>query len=262
MLETSETAETPEQLREEAVKYFNETLDLMQKGRYEEALESLQAAEKAAQTAKDGAILFHTLKVRGQLLQSLGRLEEALETYTFSLRTNEKLLSKDPENKLYFETLLMNLNNIGNLGNIFQRMDNFQSSQKCYEIGLEICQKRLDARPESEFYQMYAGNTLNNLGELLAGTGKTEEAKENYEKALKIYEKLLKSYPENIEYPSDAAMTLNNLGTLFSEKGQKEQAKENFKKALEILETLSKKDPENKKLKEELSRTREKLEAL
>ena len=73
--------------------------------------------------------MFHTLKVRGQLLQSLGRLEEALETYTFSLRTSEKLLETDPENKLYLDTLLMNLNNIGNLGNIFRRMGNFQSSQ-------------------------------------------------------------------------------------------------------------------------------------
>lgn len=257
-----ETSETPERLREEAVKYFNETLNLMQNGGYEEALESLQAAEIAAQAAKDGTILFHTLKVRGQLLQSLGRLEEALEIYTFFLRNNEKLLSKDPENKLYFETLLMNLNNIGNLGNIFQKMDNFQSSQHCYEIGLEICQKRLDAKPESEFYQMYAGNTFNNLGELLAGMGKIEEAKENYEKALTTYKKLLKNYPENMEYPSDAAMTLNNLGTLFSEKGQKEDAKENFKKALEILESLSKSFPENRKVKEELSLTREKLETL
>ncbi len=254
--------ETPEQLREEAVIYFNETVDLMQKGRYEEALEYLQKAERAAQAAKDGAILFHTLKVRGQLLQSLGRLEEALETYTFSLRTNEKLLSQDSENKLYLDTLLMNLNNIGNLGNIFQRAGNFQSSQKCYEIGLEICQKRLEARPESEFYQMYAGNTLNNLGELLAGMGQTEDAKENYEKALKIHETLLKNYPENTEYLSDAAMTLNNLGTLFSKKGQIEEAKENFKKALEILETLNKKDPENKKLKEELIQTQKKLETL
>ena len=184
-----------EKLREEAVKYFNETLDLMQKGRIEEALESLQTAEKIAQEAKDGAILFHTLKVRGQLMQSLHRFEEALETYTFSLRTCEKLLSTDPENKLYLDTLLMNLNNIGNLGNIFQRAGNFQSSQKCYEIGLEICRKRLDARPESEFYLMYAGNTLNNLGELLAGIGQTEEAEEKYEKALKIQEKLLQKLP-------------------------------------------------------------------
>ncbi len=251
-----------EQLREEAVKHFNESLDLMQEGKLEEALESLQGAEKAACEAKDGAVLFHTLKARGQLLQSLGRLDEALETYTFSIKISEKILETDPENKFYLDTLLVNLNNIGNLGNIFRRMDNLEFSKQSYETGLEISRRRLEFQPENSFYQMYAGNTLNNLGELLAGMGQTEKAKENYEKALKIYEKLVKNYPGQLEYLSDTVMTLNNLGTLLSERGQKEEAKENFKKALEILENLSNSDPENKTLKEEISRTREKFEAL
>ncbi|TFH03596.1 MAG: tetratricopeptide repeat protein, partial [Methanosarcina sp.] len=150
-----ETPEPPEKLREEAVKSFNETLDLMQKGKSEEALESLRKAEKAAHEAKDGAILFHTLKVRGQLLQSLGRLEEAMETYTFSLTTSVKLLSDEPENKLYTDTLHLNLNNLGNLGNIFQRMGDFPSSKQAYEIGLEICRNLLASYPENEFYRMY-----------------------------------------------------------------------------------------------------------
>lgn len=254
--------EMSEKSREEAVKHFNETLDLMQKGKLEEALESLREAEKLAQKIKDGAILFHTLKIRGQLLQFLGMLEESLETYTFFLRTNEKLLEADSENKLYLNTLRMNLNNVGNLGNIFQREGNFQSSRQCYEVGLEICHKRLDFQPESEFYQMYAGNTLNNLGELLAGMSQTEKAKQAYEKALKMYDKLLENYPGDMEYLVDRVMTLNNLGTLFSERGQKEKAKDNFKKALRILEILSKKNPENKKIKRELSLTQEKFKAL
>jgi len=254
--------ETPEKLREEAVKYFNETIDLIKEGKHEESLESLQKAEKAAQEAKNGAILFHTLKARGQILQSLGRLEEAMETYSFSLKTSEKLFSEDPGNKLYIDTIRLDLNNLGNLGNIFQRMGNFVISKQCYETGLEICQKLLDSYPENNFYQMYAGNTLNNLGELLFSMGQVEEARKKYEKALEIYEKLLQKHPEDMEYLSDKEMTLNNLGILFSEKGQKEEAKKNFKEALEILEILSKKDPKNKKLKEEISLRRKKIERI
>lgn len=254
--------EKPDKLRKEAVKHFNETVDLMQKGKPEESLESLHKAEKAAQEAKDGAILFHTLRARGQILQSLGRLEEAMETYAFSLRTSEKLLSEDPENRLYIDTLRLNLNNIGNLGNIFQRMGNFALSRQCYEIGLEISRKLLDSQPENEFYQMYIGNTLNNLGELLFAMGQVEEAREKYEKALEMYEKLLQNYSGDIEYLLDKEMTLNNLGVLFSEKGQKEEAKKNFKEALEILEPLSKRDPKNKKLKEETILMRERLEEI
>lgn len=252
--------ENPEKLREEAVKYFNKTIDLMQEGKPEESLEYLQKAENAAQEAKNGAILFHTLKARGQILQSLGRLEEAMEIYAYTLKTSEKLLSKDPENKLYTDTLRLNLNNIGNLGNIFQGTGNFALSKQCYETGLEICQNLLNSYPENTFYQMYAGNTQNNLGELLFTMGHAEEAKEKYEEALKIYEKLLQTYPEDAEYLSDKEMTLNNLGILFSEKGQKAEAKKNFKESLEILETLSKKDLRDKKLKEEISLRREKIE--
>jgi tetratricopeptide (TPR) repeat protein len=252
--------ENPERLREEAVKNFNRSVDLMQEGKPEESLESLQKAENAAQEAKSEAILFHTLKARGQILQSLGRLEEAMDTYAFSLETSEKLLSEDPENELYADTIRLNLNNLGNLGNIFQRMGSFALSKQCYEIGLEICQKLLDSHPENDFYQMYAGNTLNNLGELLFTTGQVEQAGEKYENALEIYEKLLQKHPEDAEYLSDKEMTLNNLGILFSEKGQKEEARENFKEALKILEILSKKDQGDKNLKEEITLRREKLD--
>jgi tetratricopeptide (TPR) repeat protein len=251
-----------EQLTEKAAKRFNESLDLIQVGKLEEALESLKEAEKAAYEAENDAVLLYTLKLRGQIMESLGRLEEALETYTFALNANEELLETDPENELYLDLLRMNLNNIGNLGNIFRRTGNSQSSKQSYETGLEICQKRLESQPENDFYQMYAGNTLNNLGELLAGMGQTEEAKENYEEALKIDDKLLKNYPGDLEYLSDTVMTLNNLGTLFTEEGQKEEAKENFKKALEILESLNKDSPENRKVKEELNLTQEKLEGI
>ena len=254
--------EKPDRLREEAVKHFNRTIDLMQEGKPEESLEALQKAENAAQEAKSDAILFHTLKARGQILQSLGRLEEALDTYVFSLKISYKSLLEDPANELYTDTIRLNLNNIGNLGNIFQRAGNFILSKQCYETGLEICQKLLDSHPENTFYQMYAGNTLNNLGELLFSVGQIEEAKEKYEKALEIYEKLLQNYPEDTEYLSDKEMTLNNLGILFSQKEQKEAAKKNFKESLEILEILSKKDPRDQKLKEEISLRREKLEKI
>lgn len=252
--------EKSEKLRQEAIKHFNKTIDLMQEGKSEESLESLQKAESAAQEAKSGAILFHTLKARGQILQSLGRLEEAMETYTFSLRASYKLFSEDTENELYVDTIRHNLNNIGNLGNIFQRKGNFIFSRQCYEIGLEICPELLNFYPEDNFYQMYTGNTLNNLGELLFSVGEVEEARVKYEKALEIYEKLLQKHPEDTEYLSDKEMTLNNLGVLFSQTGQKEEAKKNFKKSLEILEILSKKDPRDQKLREEISLRREKLE--
>ena len=255
-------AETSEQLREEAVKHFNESLDLIRSEKLEKSLEPLQKAEEAAREAQSDVILLHVLKLRGQILEYLGRLEEALEIYTFALKTNEKFLERDPENELFLDILEMDLNSIGNLGNKFRGIGNFQFSKRSYETGLGICRKRLEFQPENDFCRTYAGNTLNNLGELLAEKGQTEEAKENYEKALGIYEKILKDYPGDFEHISDKVMTLQNLGILFSKNGQKEEAKENLKKALEIMESLRKSYPENRKIKEEISLTQEKLKAL
>lgn len=254
--------ETADQLIEKAANRFNESLRLVQAGKLEEALESLQEAEKIAREAENDAVLLHALKSKGQILETLGRLDEALETYTFALKINEKLLETDPKNELYLTLLQMNMNNIGNLGNLFRQTGNSQASKESYETGLDICQKRLKIQPQNDYYQMYCGNTYNNLGELLAGMGLTEEAKENYEKSLKISEKLLNDFPGDFEYLSDKVMTLNNLGILFSEEEQKEEARENFKNALKILEGLSKNFPDNARIKEELSLTRERLEGL
>jgi tetratricopeptide (TPR) repeat protein len=254
--------ETSEQLTEKAAKRFNESLQLVQEGKLEEALESLKETEKIAREAENDAVLLHALKSKSQILETLGRLDEALETYTFALKINEGLLETDPKNDLYLTLFQINLNNIGNLGNLFRKTGNFQASKQSYETGLEFCQKRVKYQPQSNYNQMYCGNTFNNLGELLAGMGQNEEAKENYEKSLDISEKLLTDFPGDFEYLSDKVMTLNNLGTLLSEEGKKAEARENFEKALKILEGLSKNFPENQRIKEELSLTQEMLDVL
>jgi len=254
--------ETADQLTEKAARRFNESLRLVQEGKLEEALESLQEAEKIAREADYDVVLLHALKSKGQVLESLDRFDEAQETYIFALKTTEELLETDPKNEFYTVLLQTNMNNIGNLGNLLRQKGNFQASKQCYEIGLEICQKRLKYQPQNDYFRMYCGNTYNNLGELQAGMGQTEEAKENYEKALNISENLLKDFPGDFEYLSDKVMTLNNLGILLSEGGQKEDAKENFEKALKTLEGLNKDFPNNEKVKEELSLTRKRLEGL
>ena len=254
--------ETSDQFTEKAARLLNESLQLVQSGKLEEALESLQEAERIAREADYNVVLLHALKSEGQILETLGRLDEAQETYTCALRTTEEILETDPKNDFYTVLLQTNMNNIGNLGNLLRQEGKFQASKQCYETGLETCQKRLKNQPQSNYYQMYCGNTHNNLGELLAGMGQTEEAKENYEKSLKITDKLLIDFPGDFEYLSDKVMTLNNPGILFSEQGKKEEAKEYFEKALKILEGLHKDFPNNEKVKEELNLTRERLERL
>lgn len=253
---------TSDQLAEKAANSFNESLRLIQAEKLEEALASLEDAENFAREADYDVVLLHALKSKGQILQSLGRLEAALETYTSALEITEELLETDPKNEFYNVLLQTNMNNIGNLGNLLRERGNTEASKQSYETGLEFCQKRLKLQPQSDYYRMYCGNTHNNLGELLAGIGQTEAAKENYEKSLEISDNLLKDFPGDFEYLSDKVMTLNNLGILFAKEGKTAEARENFEEAIVILEGLNRDFPENQRVKEELQSTRERLETL
>ncbi|MFY1112638.1 MAG: tetratricopeptide repeat protein [Methanosarcinaceae archaeon] len=237
--------ESPEKLREEAGNYFQETLNLMRSGKPEKALESLQKAEEAAQQAKADDILLHVMNIRGQLMLSIGALDEALEICGHASNLFAEILTQNPENDFVLQCLQMNLNNVGIAGNHFESMGHFPQAKDAYETGLSVSQKMLDLLPQDDFCIIYTANTLNNLGSLLFDMGSIEEAKEKYEKALGIYEELLKTDPENVAYQSDVAMTLNNLGTLLSDTGNLEEAKDRYETSLEIYEALLKTDPEN-----------------
>jgi len=100
--------ETPTQLKEVAITHFNESLCLMQAGRYEEALEELENAEKAAKGAKADCFFLYFRIIKGQLMRSIGEYERSLRPHALSLKSTERALSKEPENELYQSILHIN----------------------------------------------------------------------------------------------------------------------------------------------------------
>ena len=96
----SETPETPEKLREEAVKYFNETLDLMQKGTNEEAFKTYALLLK--NSPDDPEYLSYTamtLNNLGILFSEKGQKAEAKDNFEKALEILKKMGKKDPGNE-------------------------------------------------------------------------------------------------------------------------------------------------------------------
>ena len=184
--------EKPDRLREEAVKHFNRTIDLMQEGKPEESLEALQKAENAAQEAKSDAILFHTLKARGQILQSLGRLEEALDTYVFSLKISYKLLSEDPGNELYKDTIRLNLNNIGNSATFFRELATLSYRNNAMRPDLRSARSFLIPTGKHLLSNVY-GKYPKQPRRTLFSKGQLEEAEENTKKPWKYMKSSFKN---------------------------------------------------------------------
>ena len=225
-------------LRDSAVKYLNEAFELMQEGKYKEALEELEKADEAAQKAEANDIYLYVQTIKGQLMQTTGAFEEALKIHIFSLKSAEELISKDHEKEPYNSIFQMNLNAIFELGSLFYNMEHFLQAKNCYELHLSIYEKLLKTDSENVVYQSSIAKTLNNLGNLLKKMGSIEDAKDKYEKALNIYEKLLNNDPENFEYQSDVALTLKNLCYLLKNMSLVEYSNEMLEKALDIYKKL------------------------
>lgn len=232
-------------LRDLAERHYKKALSLMQKGKTEEALKTLVIAEEIAQKTEAFDILLPIMNIKGELLLSLGSLDEVLRVCGFASNFFSDILSKDPEDEFCKQSLQMNLNNIGTVGNFYGNAGRFPQAKNAYETGLGISLKLLHSLPQNEFLQNYTGGMLNNLGSLLSYMGQIEEAKAKYEKALENYEKLLKNDLENAVYQSNVAMTFNNLGNLFLTLGRIKEAKKKYEKTLEIRKKLLMGDPEN-----------------
>ncbi|MDI9394393.1 MAG: tetratricopeptide repeat protein [Euryarchaeota archaeon] len=221
-------------LRDSAKRYCKKALSLKQKGKTEEALKSLLIAEETAQKAEASDVLLPIMSIKGELLLSLGVLDEALRVCIVASNFLVDFLSKDPENEIFQQSLQMNLNNIGTVGYSYYNAGRFPQAKKAYETGLDISLKLLQFFPQDNFLQYYTGAMFNDLGALLWNMGRIEDAKNRYEKALEMRKKLLENDPENVAYQSYVAMTLNNLGLLFWNMGRIEDAKNRYEKTLEI----------------------------
>ena len=88
-------------LRDSAIDHFNETISLMQEGQNKEALEELEKAEEAAKQAEASDVLLSIMSIKGELLLSLGALDEAVRVCGFASNFFADIISKDPENEFF-----------------------------------------------------------------------------------------------------------------------------------------------------------------
>src|SRR5690606_31882895 len=127
-----------ESLRDSAENHLIEALELMHKDQIQEALKTLGKAEEAAYQAKANDISLYVQTLKGHLMQTIGAYDEALKIHSLALIAAEELLSKNPDSESYQSILQMNLDAIGNLGNLFYNMGRFPQTKNCYELHLSI----------------------------------------------------------------------------------------------------------------------------
>ncbi|WP_257454241.1 serine/threonine-protein kinase [Archangium lipolyticum] len=182
-----------------------------------EAMELALAMESAVECADDDRTRADSLNQLGNVLQQIGRYEEARARYEHSLALRLKVLG--PEHLLVAVSL-------NNLGTVLGEMGKYEEARASYERALAIREKILG--PDNPL----VANSYSNLGTAFDAMMKYEEARVLYERALAIREKVL-----GPEHP-DVATPLNNLAIALDAMGRYEKARALHERALALREKV------------------------
>ncbi|NIM18537.1 MAG: tetratricopeptide repeat protein [Candidatus Aminicenantes bacterium] len=126
------------------------------------------------------------------------------------------------------------------LGNLYQKSNQFQKSLQAYSEALKISKKLAEKNPDA--FLQYVAITLNNLGQLYRVNNQFTEAFEAYSEVLKIYKQLAKKNPDAfLQY---VATTQNNLGLLYQANNQSTEALQAYSEALNLYKQLAEKNPD------------------
>ncbi|MEW5723384.1 MAG: tetratricopeptide repeat protein, partial [Thermodesulfobacteriota bacterium] len=186
----------------ESNQWYNQGLDLMKQGRYDEALTSFQRILNAQESAE----VYYNL---GYIRTAQGRYEEAILAFRRATEINNAFA------KAY-----------NKMGEVYALLGRADEAQRCFEKAAEIyMEKNQDDRAEAAFMQALEvnPNTLNvynSLGILYRRQGKYQEAIRMYRKARRV-----NPYDEHIHY---------NLARVFMAVKDFKEAAQALRRAIEI----------------------------
>jgi len=133
--------------RDQALQHLRKAESELGRGRYSDALLTLEKAGQLADEAQALDILSLVIGAVGYAMQSAGRYGEAFKNYTIALDMQEKLAEHEP----FFNIgVAMTLNNLGTL---LSNMGMIDDAKARYEGALEMREELLKGSPENVTYQ-------------------------------------------------------------------------------------------------------------
>ncbi len=201
----AEPPETVQSLLASATNLYNES-------HYPQAIDQLRRAEALARQENDVASLLDIKQVEGNALRTLGRLDEALETYHEWFRLNRTLSQPQPEGRA-----------TRFLAVLYREIGDVDQAQTYARQALKLAHAEKDR-------QLEAGCLLS-LGALEKDRGHFREAIPWHEQALALAEELRL---ERLQ-----AEILNSLGDAENHSGRLEDAENHFRRAMALAKATN-----------------------
>ena len=195
-----ESRENPDNLETE--ENYRQGLDLMEKGFYDEALESFQQSL----AVRENAEIYYNM---GYIQTAQGMHEDALHSFRKATGINNDFARAYKQMADVYQTL----GRTEDAGLYYNQAAEIYMDRKQDTEALEIFEAVVNIKPDTT-------NVFNSLGIIYRRQGRIEDAVEQYKKALKVHPD-----DEHIYY---------NLGRAYMELQQMPLAREAFEQALEI----------------------------
>jgi tetratricopeptide (TPR) repeat protein/tRNA A-37 threonylcarbamoyl transferase component Bud32 len=180
-----------------------------------------------------------TLNAIGRALQKQQRLDRALEAYAAATNIRTRLVSLDPDSRVFKRTLANSWMNTG----LAEKERNPGHARESMEKAQAIRQELLAADDSDQKVRRDLAMGYYNLGALGLGTGDVDLAETSLENAHRLFEILAKTDPDDINLAYLAAISRRKQADLKCAKNQRSEAIRLYNEAKVALEALANKNP-------------------
>ena len=162
-----------------------------------------------ARTASDPSGIGRTQLLLGDVLETKGRLDEALAAFREFLAISQRLVSTDPSNADWQRDLAVAHDRVGN---ILQAQGRLDEALAAFREAFAIFQHLAAIDPSNADWQRELAVAHNKLGQTYQGMGNEENAQSSYRSAVDAMERAVAMSPGNVGWKQD----LDNLKSWLS----------------------------------------------
>jgi len=235
--------------------WTNQACELLEKGKLEEARNLLERAIAKNQTAlksspdnpKYQTQLAKTLNILGDVLDPMGRLDEAITAYRSALEIEERVTAKTPlvVRETLWDTLVR-------LAQSLEKRGQLAEAEVLCRRSLEVGNRVVTDAPDMRWHRMRLAETLDYLDRLCHQAKKLSEAEQAGRRAVEIQNALAAERPDDAEVRREAGAYASNLAWVLMDGGQITEARGLMEQAVIHQRDALKLDPGNAVSKERL----------
>ncbi len=192
----------------------------------------------------------------GDVLLTMGNLEEALLAYQKGLAIREQGANLDSENLEWQRVLSISQDRVGD---VLQMQGEYLKAQAAFEKGLAIRKQMVHQDVENVEWQRNLSVSQIKIGDVLSMQEDPTNALIAYQNALAIREQLCLEDSSNINWQRDLSVNYDRVGDVLCEQQNFTDALEAYQKGLAIAQQLADRDPDHAELQRDLSVSHNKI---